>query len=68
VRSETKLKEFPIVTEEWRGMSQIKIVNVEDYESSREATSQLLRLAGFEVFEAQNGSEALELVSKSGLI
>jgi PAS domain S-box-containing protein len=45
-------------------MSQIKIVNVEDYESSREATSKILRLAGFEVFEAKNGSEALELVSE----
>jgi PAS domain S-box-containing protein len=45
-------------------MSQIKIVNVEDYESSREATSELLRLAGFAVFEAKNGSEALELVAR----
>jgi signal transduction histidine kinase len=53
-----------MVTEDWRGMSQIKIVNVEDYESSREATSELLRLAGFAVFEAKNGSEALELVAQ----
>jgi PAS domain S-box-containing protein len=45
-------------------MSQIKIVNVEDYESSREATSELLRLAGFVVFEAKNGSEALALVAQ----
>lgn len=45
-------------------MSQIKIVNVEDYAPSREASSELLRLAGFDVLEAATGSEALELVAR----
>lgn len=45
-------------------MSQIKIVNVEDYAPSREASSELLRLEGFAVFEAATGSEALELVAQ----
>ena len=45
-------------------MSQIKIVNVEDYAPSREASSELLRLAGFAVYEAASGSEALELVAR----
>lgn len=45
-------------------MSQIKIVNVEDYEPSRVASSELLRLAGFDVYEAASGSEALELVAR----
>jgi PAS domain S-box-containing protein len=43
-------------------MSQIKIVNVEDYANSREATSALLRYEGFAVFEAATGGEALQLV------
>ena len=45
-------------------MSQNKIVNVEDYAPSREASSELLRLAGFSVFEAATGGEALELVAR----
>lgn len=45
-------------------MSQIKIVNVEDYAPSREASSELLRLEGLAVFEAATGSEALELVAQ----
>ncbi|MEK6285910.1 MAG: response regulator [Acidobacteriota bacterium] len=44
-------------------MSQIKIVNVEDHASSREATTELLRLEGFAVFEAATGSEALKVVA-----
>lgn len=44
-------------------MSKIKIVSVEDYPTSREATSELLRLSGFDVFEAATGREALELVA-----
>jgi PAS domain S-box-containing protein len=43
-------------------MSQTKIVNVEDYTSGRQATSQLLRLEGFDVIEAASGAEALEIV------
>lgn len=45
-------------------MSQIKIVNVEDYAPSREASSELLRLEGFAVFEAATGSEGLKLVAQ----
>jgi PAS domain S-box-containing protein len=45
-------------------MSQIKIVNVEDYAPSREASSELLRLAGFDVVEAANGTDALEVVAR----
>ena len=45
-------------------MSQIRILNVEDYEPGRVATSNFLRLAGFAVFEAATGSEALELVGQ----
>ncbi|MEK6324187.1 MAG: response regulator [Acidobacteriota bacterium] len=44
-------------------MSQIKIVNVEDHPSSREATSEILRLEGFAVFEAATGIEALKIVA-----
>src|SRR6185436_434333 len=44
-------------------MSQIKIVNVEDYPSSREATTEILRLQGYEVFEATTGEEALKVVA-----
>ena len=45
-------------------MAQIKIVNVEDYAPSREASSELLRQSGFAVFEAATGTEALELVEQ----
>ena len=45
-------------------MSQTKIVNVEDYASGRQATSQLLRLEGFDVIEAASGAEALEIVPR----
>ncbi|HZM90600.1 MAG TPA: response regulator [Blastocatellia bacterium] len=45
-------------------MPQIKIVNVEDYEPGREASSELLRLAGFEVFDAETGTDALTLVAQ----
>jgi PAS domain S-box-containing protein len=45
-------------------MSQIKILNVEDHESGREATSNCLRRAGFAVFEATTGGEALELAAQ----
>ncbi len=43
-------------------MSDITILNVEDYDDSREATSELLRLEGFAVIEAATGAEALHLV------
>jgi len=39
------------------------ILNVEDYAMSREATSELLRQAGFEIVEAATGAEALCLVA-----
>lgn len=39
------------------------ILNVEDYAMSREATSELLRQAGFEIVEAATGAEALHLVA-----
>lgn len=45
-------------------MPQIKILNVDDYESGRHATSQLLRLEGFDVSEAATGAEALEIVPR----
>jgi len=41
--------------------SEITILNVEDYDGSREATSALLRREGFEVVEAASGAEALKL-------
>ena len=44
-------------------MSQIKIVNVEDDPSSREATSEILRLEGFTVLEAATGQDALRIVA-----
>lgn len=43
-------------------MSQIKILNVDDHEGSREATSELLRNLGYAMFEAATGSDALRLV------
>ncbi|HEV8483029.1 MAG TPA: response regulator [Blastocatellia bacterium] len=42
-------------------VSDITILNVEDYDSSREATSELLRREGFAVVEAASGTEALRL-------
>src|SRR5215813_5797899 len=45
-------------------MSQIKIVNVEDYTRGRQAASDLLRLEGFDVIEAATGAEALEIVPR----
>ncbi|HWO01568.1 MAG TPA: response regulator [Blastocatellia bacterium] len=45
-------------------MSQIKILNVEDYDSSREATSELLRKQGFVVFEASTGTDGLRLAAE----
>ena len=40
------------------------ILNVDDYEASRYARSQMLRRAGFEVLEAGNGAETLRLASE----
>jgi PAS domain S-box-containing protein len=48
---------------DWIKMSQTKILNVEDHVTSREAMSETLRLAGFDVVDAGSGSEALELAS-----
>ena len=45
-------------------MPQITIVNVDDYDSSREATSELLRHQGFAVVDAATGSDALRLVAE----
>src|SRR5436853_529372 len=48
------------------GMSispKMRILNVEDYAMSREATSELLRQAGFDVVEAATGAEALRLAA-----
>ncbi|HSO74177.1 MAG TPA: response regulator [Blastocatellia bacterium] len=45
-------------------MAQIKIVNVDDHDGSREATSALLRNQGFTIFEAATGAEALKLVAE----
>ncbi|MEK6303813.1 MAG: response regulator [Acidobacteriota bacterium] len=45
-------------------MAQIKIVNVDDYDSSREATSELLKQQGFVVFQAATGTEGLRLVAE----
>lgn len=42
--------------------TKVKILNVEDYAASREAVSDLLREAGYEVLEAATGAEALRLV------
>jgi PAS domain S-box-containing protein len=42
-------------------MSEILILNVEDYEASRNATSELLTRAGFAVIDAATGEEALKL-------
>jgi PAS domain S-box-containing protein len=40
------------------------ILNVDDYEASRYARSQMLRRAGFEVLEAGNGAQTLRLASE----
>ena len=40
------------------------ILNVDDYEASRYARSQMLRRAGFEVLEAGTGTETLRLASE----
>ena len=40
------------------------ILNVDDYEASRYARSQMLRRAGFEVLEAGSGAETLRLASE----
>jgi PAS domain S-box-containing protein len=65
VRSENEAdRVFLNETGDWRAMSQIKILNVEDYPASREAVSEMLRLAGFAVFEAATGGEALELAAQ----
>lgn len=45
-------------------MTQIKIVNVDDHDGSREATSELLRNQGFSIFEASTGTDALRLVAE----
>ncbi|MFY9611380.1 MAG: response regulator [Blastocatellia bacterium] len=45
-------------------MGQIKIVNVDDHDGSREATSELLRNQGFTIFEAATGTDALRLVTE----
>lgn len=42
----------------------IKIVNVDDHDGSREATSELLRNQGFTIFEAATGTDALRLVAE----
>src|SRR5262245_48645435 len=39
----------------------IKILNVDDYEPGLYAKSRVLRLAGFEVYEATTGEDALRL-------
>jgi PAS domain S-box-containing protein len=45
-----------------------KILVVDDNPSSLYATSRILRAAGFEVTEAQNGGDALALADKVGLL
>jgi PAS domain S-box-containing protein len=45
-------------------MAQIKIVNVDDHDGSREATTELLRNKGFVIFEAATGNDALKLVKE----
>jgi PAS domain S-box-containing protein len=41
------------------------VLNVDDEDASRYATSRVLRQAGFEVLEAANGAEALRLVKEN---
>lgn len=40
------------------------ILNVDDYDAARYAKSRILRHAGFNVVEAENGREALDLVAR----
>lgn len=42
-----------------------KILNVEDYAFSREATSEFLRTAGYSVVEASNSLQALEVIGRN---
>jgi PAS domain S-box-containing protein len=42
---------------------QVLVLNVDDYEAGRYATSRVLRQAGFEVQEAATGTDALRLVA-----
>ena len=44
--------------------SGISVLNVEDYATSREATTELLRAEGFDVVEASSGRDAIEAVSR----
>jgi signal transduction histidine kinase len=41
----------------------VRVLNVEDYAPTRYARSKILREAGFEVVEAANGREALDLIA-----
>lgn len=47
---------------ESNGMSCMSVLIVEDDESIRTALSEVLRDEGFEVFEAENGSEGLKIL------
>src|SRR5262245_24476808 len=42
----------------------IKVLNVDDFEAGLYAKTRALRLAGFEVYEAMSGKEALRLASE----
>ena len=50
------------------GIERQKILVVDDNASSLYATSRILRAAGFDVTEAQNGGDALALADKVGLL
>ena len=43
------------------------ILNVDDYEASRHARTELLRRAGFQVLEAGTGAEALRVAGEKRL-
>ncbi|HSP70907.1 MAG TPA: response regulator, partial [Gaiellaceae bacterium] len=43
-----------------------RILNVDDYEGARYVRTKLLRQAGFEVEEAANGMQALEMLAAGG--
>jgi PAS domain S-box-containing protein len=45
-------------------MSKITVLNVDDHEAGLYAKSRVLRLAGFEVYEAMTGEDALRLASE----
>jgi c-di-GMP phosphodiesterase len=48
---------------EWRPMNaKLRVLVVEDHTDTREHVCELLRIAGYEVLEAANGSVALELL------